>query len=76
MWGGRKENTICAFYSDGTEEDFSLIAKLSFPDICKLCAAYKYIFKLENVTASTDLHLLSHFTSLVKKSPFKKLKLS
>lgn len=45
-----------------------LIAKLSFPDLCKLYAVYKYIFKLENVTASIDLQLLSHFTSLVKKS--------
>lgn len=54
---------------------FPLIAKLYFPDICELCAAYKYILKLENVMASTDLQLLSHFTSLVNKSPFKKLKL-
>jgi len=36
---------------------FPLNAKLSFPDLCKLYAVYKYIFNLENVTARIDLQL-------------------
>lgn len=51
---------------------FPLIEAWSFWDLFKLCDVFKYIFKVENVTASIDLQwfkLLSHFISLVNKSP-------
>lgn len=51
---------------------FPLTEEWSFLDLFKLCDVFKYICKVENVTASTDLQwfkLLGHFTSSVKKSP-------